>query len=58
MSKTGSKITRLQLNLDEEVKLNECINVWRLRHLQTSVSEVELGTGVDQFTQELFKKFC
>lgn len=55
MSKTGSKIIRLQL--DEEVKLNECANAWRPRVLQTSVPEVDPDTGVDRVTQELFKKF-
>uniref|UniRef100_A0A1Q3FE68 Putative eukaryotic translation initiation factor 4 gamma 1 n=1 Tax=Culex tarsalis TaxID=7177 RepID=A0A1Q3FE68_CULTA len=55
MSKTGSKIIRLQL--DEEVKLNECANAWRPRHLQQSVPEVDPDSGVDRTTQELFKKF-
>lgn len=51
MNKTGSKIIRLQL--DEEVKLNECENAWRPRHLQQNENIDE----VERKTQELFKKF-
>lgn len=51
MSKTGSKIIRLQL--DEEVKLNECANAWRPRYLQAN----ENVDDVERVTQELFKKF-
>lgn len=51
MSKTGSKIIRLQL--DEEVKLNECENAWRPSHLQQNDNLDE----VQKKTQELFKKF-
>ncbi|XP_062563157.1 eukaryotic translation initiation factor 4 gamma 1 isoform X2 [Armigeres subalbatus] len=51
MSKTGSKIIRLQL--DEEVKLNECENAWRPSHLQQN----EVLDDVERKTQELFKKF-
>lgn len=51
MNKTGSKIIRLQL--DEEVKLNECENAWRPRHLQ----QTEAIDETERKTQELFKKF-
>ncbi|XP_065095481.1 eukaryotic translation initiation factor 4 gamma 3-like isoform X3 [Ochlerotatus camptorhynchus] len=51
MNKTGSKIIRLQL--DEEVKLNECENAWRPRYLQ----QTEPSDDIDRKTDVLFKKF-
>lgn len=51
MSKTGSKIIRLQL--DEEVKLNECENAWRPSHLLQNDNSDD---GIKK-TEELFKKF-